>query len=204
MSALLSDPVEIVVVRGDAIDPFLGDAARLRRVVFREWPYLYEGDEASEGAYLQTYRDHPDSLFVVARAGGEVVGLATGMPLEGETEEVQAPFRAAGIDPAEVFYFGESVLLSAWRGRGLGVRFFEEREGHARSLGGVRWAAFCAVDRPAAHAARPVDYVALDAFWGNRGFGKTALRTEFSWKEIGEAAASPKGLTFWMKELGGA
>ena len=76
MSALLSDPVEIVVVRGDAIDPFLGDAARLRRVVFREWPYLYEGDEASEGAYLQTYRDHPDSLFVVARAGGEVVGLA--------------------------------------------------------------------------------------------------------------------------------
>ena len=156
---------------------------------------MYERD------YLRTYSDNPDSLFVIARAGGEVIGLSTGIPLQAETEEVKAPFLAEGIDPATVFYFGESVLLPDWRGRGLGVRFFEERERYARSLPGIRHAAFCAVDRPAAHPARPADYVPLDSFWTKRGFAKTALRTGFTWKEIGEAEASPKQLTFWMKAL---
>jgi GNAT superfamily N-acetyltransferase len=193
--------VDVFTVRGAAIGPFIPDAARLRIAVFREWPYLYEGDDAYEREYLRTYRDNPDSLFVVARAGGEVIGLSTGIPLQAETEEVKAPFLAAGIDPATVFYFGESVLLPDWRGRGLGVKFFEERERYARSLPGIRHAAFCAVDRPADHPARPADYVPLDSFWTKRGFAKTALRTGFTWKEIGEAEASPKQLTFWMKAL---
>jgi hypothetical protein len=57
------------------------------------------------------------------------------------------------------------------------------------------------VDRPAAHPARPADYVPLDSFWTKRGFAKTALRTGFTWKEIGEAEASLKQLTFWMKAI---
>ena len=193
--------VEVFTVRGAAIGPFIPDAARLRIAVFREWPYLYAGDDAYEREYLRTYRENPDSLFVIARAGGEVIGLSTGIPLQAETEEVKAPFLAEGIDPATVFYFGESVLLPDWRGRGLGVRFFEERERYARSLPGIRHAAFCAVDRPAAHPARPADYVPLGSFWTKRGFAKTALRTGFTWKEIGEAEASLKQLTFWMKAI---
>ncbi len=194
-------PVDVFTVRGAAIGPFIPDAARLRIAVFRDWPYLYEGDDVYERDYLRTYSDNPDSLFVIARAGGEVIGLSTGIPLQAETEEVKAPFLAAGIDPATVFYFGESVLLPDWRGRGLGVRFFEERERYARSLPGIRHAAFCAVDRPADHPARPADYVPLDLFWAKRGFAKTALRTGFTWQEIGEAEASLKQLTFWMKAI---
>ncbi len=57
---------------------------------------------------------------------------------------------ANGYDPAEVFYLGESVLLSEYCGRGIGVRFFEQREAHARALasdlaspfGPLRWFAF--------------------------------------------------------------
>ncbi len=194
-------PVDIFTVRGAAIGPFIPDAARLRIVVFHEWPYLYEGDDAYERDYLRTYCNNPDSLFVIARTGGKVIGISTGIPLLAETEEVKAPFPAAGIDPATVFYFGESVLLPDWRGRGLGVKFFEERERYARSLPGIRYAAFCAVDRPADHPARPADYVPLDSFWAKRGFAKTALQTRFTWKESGDAEASPQQLTFWMKDI---
>ena len=194
-------PVDVFTVRGAAIGPFIPDAARLRIAVFRDWPYLYEGDDAYEREYLRTYRDNPDSFFVVARVAGEVIGISTGIPLQAETEEVKAPFLVAGIDPASIFYLSESVLLPDWRGRGLGLRFFEERERYARSLPGIRHAAFCAVDRPADHPARPADYMPLDSFWVKRGFAKTALRTGFTWKEIGEAEASPKQLTFWMKAL---
>lgn len=186
---------------GSAIQPFIADAARLRITVFREWPYLYEGDDAYERDYLLTYSQNPQSLFVVTHAGPDVVGISTGIPLVAETDEVKAPFLAAGIDPGTVFYFGESVLLPAWRGCGIGVDFFRERERYARSLPGIQRAAFCAVDCPVAHPARPADYVPLDGFWGRRGFAKTTLRTEFTWKETGEAKASPKTLTFWLKLL---
>jgi GNAT superfamily N-acetyltransferase len=196
-----SPDITIECHTGSAIQPFIPDAARLRIAVFREWPYLYEGDDAYERDYLLTYSQNPQSLFVVAKAGPEVVGISTGIPLEAETDEVKAPFVAAGIEPGSVFYFGESVLLPAWRGCGIGVDFFKERERYARSLPGIRLAAFCAVDRPVDHPARPADYLPLDGFWTRRGFTKTTLRTEFSWKETGEAEASPKPLTFWIKPL---
>ena len=197
-----SPAISIEIHTGSAIQPFIPDAARLRLAVFREWPYLYEGDDPYERDYLRTYSEHPASLFVVAKAAGAVVGISTGIPLTAETEEVKAPFLTAAIDPASVFYLGESVLQPEWRGQGIGVSFFKEREGYARSLPGIRHAAFCAVDRSLDHPARPAAYVPLDRFWTKRGFTKTTLRTEFTWKEIGEAEASPKGLTFWLKVIG--
>ncbi|MHB8763693.1 MAG: GNAT family N-acetyltransferase [Deferrisomatales bacterium] len=186
---------------GPAVARYLPDVARLRLAVFREWPYLYDGDPAYEEAYLRTYTASPRSTVVVALDRGRVVGASTGVPLADETAEVQRPFLAAGIDPAPIFYCGESVLLGAYRGRRLGVRFFEEREAHARALGlGV--SAFCGVDRWADDPRRPPDYVPLDAFWRRRGYEKhPELRTTISWKELGEAAESPKPMVFWVKRL---
>jgi hypothetical protein len=47
-----------------------------------------------------------------------------------------------------------------------------------------------------------VDYVPLDAFWNRRGYvHQPQLRTEFSWRDIGEDKESAKPMSFWMKEL---
>ena len=194
--------ITLTTVTGAGIVPFIPDAARLRIAVFREFPYLYDGTPEYEQNYLRTYSASPGSVFVVAQDGERVVGVSTGMPLAQETEEVQRPFLTAGIPVEEVFYFGESVLEPAYRGQGIGVRFMEARETHARSLPGIKHAAFCAVERAADHPLRPADFVPLDEFWKRRGFAKTALRTEFSWKETGEAAESPKAMAFWMKAIG--
>ena len=193
--------VSIATVTGDAIRPLIPEAARLRIRVFREYPYLYDGAMAYEEKYLRTYSESPGSLFVVARDGAQVVGVSTAVPLAEETEEVQRPFLAAGIPVSEVFYFGESVLETAYRGQGIGVRFMEEREVHARRTSGIRRAAFCAVDRPENHPLRPAGYVPLDEFWKRRGFVRSALHTTFSWKESGESEESAKRMNFWMKEL---
>ncbi|MGH8676930.1 MAG: hypothetical protein ACREUQ_01095 [Burkholderiales bacterium] len=75
-----------------------------------------------------------------------------------------------GYEPKKVFYFGESVLEKGYRGRGLSVKFFEEREAHVRGLGGFEWTTFCVVQRPQNHPRRPKDYVPLDAFWVKRGY----------------------------------
>ena len=51
-------------LHGPDIEPYLDDIARLRIRVFREWPYLYEGDAAYEADYLRTYTQASRSIAV--------------------------------------------------------------------------------------------------------------------------------------------
>jgi GNAT superfamily N-acetyltransferase len=186
---------------GAALHPLLPDLARLRIAVFRDWPYLYEGDEAYERRYLRAYADAPGAAVVVCRDGERVVGAATCEPMTQGHAPVRAVFEAAGLDPAAFCYFGESVLLAPYRGRGAGVRFFAEREAHARALG-LRFAAFCGVVRDPADPRRPAGHVPLDDFWRNRGYTpRPDLAVTFDWKEVGASAETPHRLTFWMKAL---
>ncbi|WP_045233668.1 GNAT family N-acetyltransferase [Deinococcus pimensis] len=187
---------------GEGLRDVLADLARLRVTVFREFPYLYDGSAEYEARYLETYLRTPESLAVIVRDGERVVGASTALPLEAETPELRAPFEARGMDVGSVFYLAESVLLPAWRGRGLGVRFFEEREAHARRLGRFDTAAFCAVERPANHPRRPAGYEPLDAFWRRRGYEKRPeLATALSWRDLDEDAERPKPMTFWLRAL---
>src|SRR5690606_16539893 len=119
---------------------------------------------AYEEKYLQTYARCPQAVVVVAFDGERIVGASTGIPMAFEEESFRRPFADAGLDPAGVFYCAESVLKAEYRGRGLGVRFFEEREAHAREIGPFAWYTFCAVQRPADHPLRPAGYQPLDAF----------------------------------------
>ena len=192
--------MQIEIVHGKAVTPHIADLARLRTEVFRAFPYLYEGSEAYEASYLSTYAQSPESLFVLAIEGGRIVGASTGVPMTDASEAFRAPFVAGGIAPETVFYFGESVLLPAYRGRGLGVRFFEEREAYARRLARFDWCAFCAVERPKDHPLRPADYVPLDAFWGRRGYAHRAdLRLMLAWQDIDEEGETEKPMSFWLK-----
>jgi GNAT superfamily N-acetyltransferase len=180
----------------------LDDLARLRMAVFRDWPYLYEGSMEYERGYIRTYARSKAAVLVAAFDGDRVVGASTALPLAEAMDECIAPFRERGYDLATVFYFGESVLLKPYRGLGLGVRFFEEREAAARAHPGVRIAAFCGVDRSADHPMRPKDYVPLDAFWTKRGYAKhPELVAKFHWRDIGDGADTWKPLVFWLKRL---
>lgn len=186
---------------GDEILPWLPALAEMRMRVFREWPYLYDGDAAYEAEYLATYSRSPRSLFVLVFDGERVIGCSTGIPLRDETDACRAPFLAAGIDVGAVFYFGESVLDRRYRGLGLGHRFFDAREAFARSLPGVRMTAFCAVLRAADDARRPPGQRPLDAFWTARGYvRRDDLAATFDWKEIGCAEPLAHRMRFWVRE----
>lgn len=187
---------------GSQIQPYIDNLARLRIEIFRDFPYLYDGDPAYERRYLQTYSNSPESLFVVAFDGPEVVGVSTGVPMAYEEAEFKQPFKQHGYNPNRIFYFGESVLLPDYRGQGLGVRFFELREAYARQLDRFDYTAFCAVERPPNHPRRPAGYVPLDRFWQNRGYTKhPKLRTTYRWRDLDETEESPKPMAFWLKRL---
>ena len=132
----MNDGLRVRVLTGADPDlpAFVPDLARLRIAVFRDFPYLYDGTLAYEERYISTYLECPESLFVLALDGATVVGVATALPLASETDAFKQPFVDTGIDPERVFYCGESVLLPAWRGRGLYRQFLGERERYARLI----------------------------------------------------------------------
>ena len=191
---------QLIEVRGPELAPWIDVLGELRIAVFREFPYLYAGDLAYERKYLRAYLDCPHSLVVFARdEAGRTVGATTCLPLADETVDFRAPFVRAGVPTDNVLYLGESIVLPEFRGGGLGPEFFARREAHARRLG-LRTTAFCAVDRPADHPARPAVHRPLDAFWIRLGYRRRPeLQAVFSWKEVGEEQESPKTLTFWTK-----
>ncbi|MBL6455043.1 GNAT family N-acetyltransferase [Belnapia sp. T6] len=196
MSAL-----RLETLSGAGLEAALPALSRLRIAVFAEWPYLYDGDAAHEAEYLQSLAAGRDAGIIVAFAGEEPVGMATCQPMAEAHAPVQAAFRRRGLDPARFCYFGESVLLPAWRGQGAGVGFFAAREAHARALG-LEAAAFCAVVRNANDPRRPPGYVPLDDFWRRRGFTpRPDLSCVFRWREHGDAAETPHALGFWVKDL---
>ncbi|MDQ2089934.1 GNAT family N-acetyltransferase [Marimonas arenosa] len=193
--------IRVAALTGAALEAALDDVARLRIAVFRDWPYLYDGDLAYERDYLQSYRASHGAIVVGAFDGNGLIGAATGTPMTDHADEFAAAFSDTGLDLGDIFYCAESVLLPAYRGRGLGHAFFDHREAHARAQGFTK-CAFCGVVRPDDHPLRPATYRSLDAFWRKRGYRKLpGAIAHFRWKDIDQAGVADHPLQFWIRDL---
>lgn len=193
--------MRVEVLTGAALDAALDDVARLRITVFRAFPYLYDGSLDYERSYLETYRTSPGAVLVGAFDGDRLVGASTGTPMEDHAEDFAKAFAGQDLDLTTLFYCAESVLLPEYRGHGIGHRFFDLREEHARALGKTH-AAFCSVARPADHPLRPETYAPLDPFWRKRGYAPLpGAVAQFRWKDIDQTAETDHPLQFWTRRL---
>ena len=184
--------MQIRTLFGADAQPYIDRLAALRIAVFRDWPYLYDGDRAYEEKYLATYARSLRSVFVLALDGDQVVGASTAMPLAEQPDSFQQTFREHAIDPATVFYFGESVLLPAYRGQGIGHRFFDEREAAARRFG-FAMTAFCAVERDAGDPRKPAGARSNEVFWTQRGYRRSDdMFCELEWQEVAPETVLPE------------
>ncbi len=198
----MSTSVRVATLTGSDFHDALPALARLRIAVFQDWPYLYAGTLAYEQRYLDRFAATADSVIVAAFDGADIVGCATAAPLLEHEPEFAAPFIAAGYQPELIFYFGESVLLQQYRGRGIGHAFFDHRETAAACKDGMTHTAFCGVVRLEDHPARPANYMPLDAFWMKRGYNKVPdLIAHYDWIDVGQAEKTKKPMQFWMRAL---
>ncbi|MFD1882562.1 GNAT family N-acetyltransferase [Paracoccus pacificus] len=192
--------VSVRPLTGEALAAALPDLAKLRIAVFRDWPYLYDGDLAYERRYLSGYA-RPEAIVIGAFDGTQLVGAATGMPMRCHADEFECAFTGRPEPIDDIFYCAESVLLPQYRGQGLGHAFFDGRERHARALG-KRWSAFCSVQRPVDHPARPAGFRPLDEFWRKRGYAPLpGAIAHLAWKDVGETSETRKSLQFWSRAL---
>lgn len=193
-----------VVIRGISkaeAEQRLDEIADLRITIFREFPYIYDGSIGYEVQYLSRYlRSKNAAFFGAFSADDKLVGVSTCLPLAEEMIDIQKPFLVQKIPIQKIFYFGESLLLPKYRGRGLGKSFFDLREKYALSFPEVEITTFCAVERSDSHPLRPQGYRSLKEFWNARGYMKDEdLTCQLEWKDIDQAQDTFKNLTFWIK-----
>jgi GNAT superfamily N-acetyltransferase len=177
---------------------FLDLIAELRITVFKEFPYSYDGNIEYEKKYLKNYTKHNRALIILAKKDDKIIGASTCIPMEYAEPAFSNPFSDAGYDPYDFMYYGESVILPEYRGKGIGKEFFIEREKHARKFK-KSIATFCAVERNKKDY--PQDYRPLDEFWRKQGFNPSKISTEFEWKMIHSDKPEKHKLNFWMKNL---
>ena len=194
--------LDVRSLTGDEIKSVLPDLARLRIVVFRDYPYLYDGTLEYEEEYLAKFAKAKGAVCVIARDGDQIVGASTAAPMIEHADEFGEPFKKAGYDLNKIFYCGESVLLKSHRGHGLGHAFFDHREAQAKKLGGFTHTTFCRVVRPDNHPLKPKDYVPLDGFWRKRAYAPVeGLVATYSWKDVDQDEETVHPMQFWMKAL---
>ncbi len=196
---------------GKAISAIISELANIRIEVFKEFPYLYEGDLLYEQKYLQHYTECDESYVCAAYDGGTFVGATTAIALENADDAFKAPFAALGLDISKVFYLGESVVLPDHRGKGIGKEFFRKREWAASDFSARRLRrgqpsfttlTFCAVMRATTDPRRPDGYRSLAPFWRSQGFASyPELASTFDWKELRAAKMSSQWMSFWIKEI---
>lgn len=195
--------ISFVLVKGNDLQNYFKDIARIRITVFKEWPYLYLGSEDYEREYLQVYFKNERSLGILVKDADQVVGISTLMPLDGEHEDLKNPLLQAGYDISRIFYYSESCLLPAYRGKGIYKEFFRLREEHVRSFGAdYDKVCFCSVIRPDNHPLRPRDYRPLDPIWQSFEFNKVENpKMSYDWTDLNESEETKKYLSVWFKDL---
>ena len=193
--------LNISLLSGRDAKSYALELAKLRINVFRSFPYLYDGDLTYESHYLDTYFQAKSARVVACFDSRALVGASTVVGLKDESEDFAEPFLKHGLDPNDVMYFGESMLLPEYRGLGVGKRFFEERLKYAQNSR-AKWAAFCAVVRADDHPLRPIDYKPLDGLWLQFGFEPVKdLTTKISWRQIDSLDQVKNSLQVWIKKL---
>ncbi|EDP62517.1 hypothetical protein BAL199_13278 [alpha proteobacterium BAL199] len=191
-----------VLTQGLALERLLEPLADLRIAVFRDWPYLYDGNREYEAWYLGKFAAADSAVLVAAFDGDALVGASTGLPMSAEHSAFGAPFEERGYAIERLFYGAETILLPAYRGRGLYRQFFQRREAHARALGRFEHLAFCGVVRPDNHPLRPSDAVPLDPVWRRFGYVRMdGVTATFAWKDIDQDHKTDKPMQFWIRAL---
>jgi hypothetical protein len=200
MQALTSPtPITFKAYRGIEIAQIMDPLAQLRMSVFREYPYLYDGNIVNEQKYLSRYVNIKDSFVLMVFENGQVIGATTATPLIEELEDLRIPYENAGITIAKTFYFGEAMLLPAYRGMGIYKTFMHERTQAAIQYGATM-CTFMAVMRPDHHPLKPQGYQGLKAIWNHYGFVEhPKIQPQFSWKDIDQQEETKKPCTAWLK-----
>lgn len=198
-----AEPIRIEVLRGESIKQYAREFANLCHVVYGEYPYLYDGEDAGYEAYISGYGDSPNTIVSCAFDGNRLVGACSGMPLIESRDYYQAPFLAQNISIAPFFYISELIIFKEYRGKGIGESLYKQVETIVKNEGHYSQITCCNIQVSKNDPRRPQDYKSVEyPLWIKLGFKKyPEISYNGFWVNVGEKEESPHHLVFWVKDL---
>jgi len=194
--------MEFQVVTGHQFTQHINAIAHLRIAIFKEYPYLYDGKLADEATYLKSYAASKNTLLIIAKDQGKIVGAITGIPLA-ETDEIfRMPFEKYHFSVHSIFYLGEILLFKEYRGKGVGYKMYKMLEDLVRKNKQYEKIAIAEVLRDENDPRKPHNYVSVHKLWERLGFIEhPELIVQIPYKEIDSEKKVPHSLIFSFKDL---
>ncbi|MFA8450044.1 MAG: GNAT family N-acetyltransferase [Bacteroidales bacterium] len=177
--------------------PFL---SKLRIKIFKEYPYLYDGDLEYEKEYLNTYANSKNAFVISLSLNNRIIGACTAIPLLEEVDEFKTPLTKENYKIEELFYIGEIILEKEFRNCGKGKELMQTAITYIKNnYPKYKKIIICTVNRDNNSYPIPNEYKDLKYLWEKFNFKKLERPIAyFSWKEINETEESLKPMNFWI------
>ena len=158
------------IATGHHTQEYINDVATLRLLVFREYPYLYDGDRRTELDYPNGYSSNENSILVIAKDGEKIVGAISGKPLLETEEAFLVPFAQQRLPVQGIFYLGEIMLLKEYRGQGVGSQLYRRFEDVVKQKEKYQKMAILEIVREDQDPRKPKSYIPGHEFWRKLGY----------------------------------
>lgn len=194
-----NEEIQIKTFRGEEITPYTKEFIQIVDQIYREYPYLYNGDDKEYEDYLASYSKTKEAMICFAFEGKEVIGIAAGMPMSMTRKSYQKPLLANSYKLDSLFYLGEFGLKPEYHGKGIEEKMYQEIENFA--LAGQ----FKELFLFEVESSKPVakkSYIPQNDFWKKNGFIRhPELNFVINWVNINEKFESPHLAIYWIKKL---
>ena len=196
--------MEFLVLKGLEIEKYLDDVIKLRIAVFREYPYLYDGNIEYEKEYFKDFIKDQTARVILVKDSGKVVAVATSIALSNAhlCDDTHKPFVGKGYDVDRFYYYGEIMIDKAYRNKGISKQIYRLRQKEAVSLG-FDMLCFATIIKDTDNV--PVDYFDPSQMWRSMGFVEHLdMQVECEWPKIqndGSTKDQTSKLNFWIKKI---
>jgi len=196
--------VNFQIVTGQQLQQHIDAIAALRISIFKEYPYLYDGDMQSEMDYLKSYSKSKNSILIIVKDQGNIVGALTGIPLAEADEMFLTPFAKNQLPIHHIFYLGEILLSKEYRGKGIGYQMYRMFEDLVRQKKQYQKIAIAEVIRNQHDPRKPKNYISVHKLWERLGYIEhPEMVMQFSYKEVDSSGKIPHSFVFSFKDLEG-
>jgi GNAT superfamily N-acetyltransferase len=190
------------LLHGKEIDAHVKQITDLALIIYREYPYLYEGTEEEYLPLIQHYAQSERGLAYLLYDDEKPVGVAIGTALQSMRESYKEPILNSHLKDEidSLFYLGEFLLLKEYRGKGFGKQMYNDFEKTVKTNKSYTGICFCKIVEFDQHPGMPANYKPLDGFWSTLGFHKLPnIQFSVSWRNVNEQNESPHQLVYWIK-----
>jgi len=189
--------MQMKIIRGPGIAKYIDCLGKFRISIFRDFPYLYDGDISYERKYLGRYAQSESAVLCLVDDEHGLRAACTGIPLRDEEDASKSVFSVEEV--ANIFYIGEVMIRADARRGGLGQKLLSEMIDLA-AADGYRQIVLFTVDRGFDPPLRPERYWSPEPLWRKFGFERDPeKRVLFSWKDVGSDVATAKPMSVWIR-----